>query len=239
MTFKASTRQKEFEEKGWITLWFRQHEQLYPWFRKGVLHNKQKQWFCWHQATTWPENLWTSMTWIESCFAFRCTKANGCVLLQSVNERKVESNPVARDAPAAVKSSEGNRAHSTSIFMSYLHLHDLHTSLSESCIPFQTNRFALSHRNAMCELQPPQTPPVQTWTALTFIRLPQSICPELCNWHTHCMCQVCVMKEVAALWDTLMHHWYLPALLTDEDQVSSIGLKVNNRRNKFLSLVNL
>lgn len=38
---------------------------------------------------------------------------------------------LARNAPAAVKSSKGSQAHSTSIFMSYLHLHDLYTTLSE------------------------------------------------------------------------------------------------------------
>lgn len=48
--------------------------------------------------------------------------------------------PLACSAPADVKSSKCSQAHSTSI-----HLHDLCTALSESCIPFQTNRIPLSH----------------------------------------------------------------------------------------------
>ena len=39
-----------------------------------------------------------------------------------------------------MKSSKGNQTHSTSIFMSCLHLHDLNTTLSASCTLFQTNR---------------------------------------------------------------------------------------------------
>lgn len=86
-------------------------------------------------------------------FWLYCTKTNGCVhqtFCCIAWMSRGRSHSLARNAPVAVISSKDNQAHSTSIFMSYLHLYDLYTTLSESCIPFQTNRHALSHRNGVC-----------------------------------------------------------------------------------------
>lgn len=56
-------------------------------------------------------------------------------------------------APGALEFSGDNKSDSTSIFMSHSHLHNLHTTLSEICILFQTNRHTviLSAKSCVCD----------------------------------------------------------------------------------------
>lgn len=120
----------------------------------AFIHTKQR--FCWHQAQAWPEKLNGWMTCREMYFLYTVQR---WVHQYSVAWREwagVDPIPWHAMHLQPWNPPKVNRAHSTSIFMSYLHLHDLCTTLSESCIPFQTNRRALSHRNGVCdgELQP-------------------------------------------------------------------------------------
>lgn len=155
-------------------------------------------------------------------FCLYCTKTNGCVhqtfcCIAWMSRGRPHS--LARNAPAAVKSSKGNQAHSTSIFMSYLHLHDLYTTLSESCIPFQTNRHALSHRKGVCVCVcdgEPQPPPHQSksgqhwplWGSLRQYSLSYETGKHMCP-----LCGIaCVPKGGAAMWDVLTAHGHLHAL---------------------------
>lgn len=141
------------------------------------------------------------MTCIEIIFFLLLYKdkrmSSSNILLHRENEQRLTLF-AGTQCTCNMKSSKGNQTHSTSIFMSCLHLHDLNTTLSASCTLFQTNR---QHTKTVCVMvncSPRPTCPNLDSADLyqaALVNMPWGMkLPNICDcfvWLCDCLC-VCL-----------------------------------------------
>lgn len=175
-----------------------------------------------NRRAQWMNDVCENVFWI--LYKDKCMSSLN-ILLHSVNKQRLARFSITQCTCSPEILLKGNQAHSTSIFMSYLHLHDLHTTLSESCFPSRQTD-TLHHTETVCvkvNCSTHPTCPNQDRTDLyqaVLVNMPRAmklanICVVVCVF-------VCVPEGLRPSGISFFPHEHLHALSDYGDQKSFI-----------------